>query len=98
MNRAAESLTDDPRDLAALHTRCRILGVAAQNALDQIALFARVHEKADMSRVIDQRKRERQTPRVELRNEIRDDATQIFLKGGGSRKQRSSVSIVAQAE
>jgi len=59
VNRAAESLTDDPRDLAALHTRCGILRVAAQNALDQLALFACVHEKAAMSRMIDERERER---------------------------------------
>ena len=40
----------------------------------------------------------RQSPGIEFRDKVRDDLLHFLLQGGRSRKKRSGVTIIAQAE
>ena len=72
--------------------------VAREYALDQLGTFRRADEKQNVPRMIDERKRERQPPRVQFRNKVRDHATHQLVQRGGAGKERRRMAIVAEAE
>src|SRR4029077_739317 len=78
-----------PGELAGgrIYSRRRKLRIAANYALDQLRLLARIHQKADVSRMVDEWKRKSQSPCVQLRDEVRDHAPGRFVQPGASGKQ-----------
>src|SRR6476620_7022340 len=81
-----------------IHSRCGKLPIASEHTLDQLGIFRCADEKQNVPRMIDERKCERQAPRIQFGNKICNGATRHLFQRGSAGKERRRMAVVAEAE
>jgi hypothetical protein len=82
-------LPDHPCHFACdgIHSRGGKLPVAREHTLDQLGTFRCADEKQNVPCMIDERKCERQAPRIQFRNEICNDAARHLFQRDSAGKE-----------
>src|ERR1044072_8990916 len=76
----------------------RVFVSARDNFLEERWILVRVGVETNVARLLDKRKRERDPPGFELRDQIRDDLASLFAERRRPREQRGGMAVLPYPE